>query len=41
VQQLENEYAGISGEMAYQYLFTRNAFHNDSFEEIYTKEEMK
>ena len=43
VQQLENEYAGIKGEMAYKYQIHRNAIpHCDSFEENgYTKEEMK
>lgn len=43
VQQLENEYAGIHGEMAYKYPIHRNAIpHCDSFEENgYTKEEMK
>lgn len=43
VQQLENEYAGIQGEMAYKYQIHRNAIpHCDSFEENgYTKEEMK
>ena len=43
VQQLENEYAGIQGEMAYKYPIHRNAIpHCDSFEENgYTKEEMK
>ena len=43
VQQLENEYAGISGEMAYKYPIHRNAIPQcDSFEENgYTKEEMK
>jgi aspartate-semialdehyde dehydrogenase len=28
VQQLENEYAGVQGEMAYKYLFTATRFHN-------------
>ena len=43
VQQLENEYADIKGEMAYKYQIHRNAIpHCDSFEENgYTKEEMK
>jgi aspartate-semialdehyde dehydrogenase len=43
VQQLENEYAGIQGEMAYKYQIHRNAIPQcDSFEENgYTKEEMK
>ncbi len=43
VQQLENEYAGVSGEMAYKYPIHKNAIpHCDSFEENgYTKEEMK
>jgi aspartate-semialdehyde dehydrogenase len=43
VQQLENEYAGISGEMAYKYPIHRNAIPQcDSFEDNgYTKEEMK
>jgi aspartate-semialdehyde dehydrogenase len=43
VQQLENEYAGIHGEMAYKYPIHRNAIpHCDSFEDNgYTKEEMK
>ncbi len=43
VQQLENEYAGLKGEMAYKYQIHRNAIpHCDSFEENgYTKEEMK
>ncbi|MGH2666172.1 aspartate-semialdehyde dehydrogenase [Flavobacterium sp.] len=43
VQQLENEYAGIQGEMAYKYPIHRNAIpHCDSFENNgYTKEEMK
>ncbi len=43
VQQLENEYDGIQGEMAYKYQIHRNAIpHCDSFEENgYTKEEMK
>ncbi len=43
VQQLENEYQGISGEMAYPYPIHRNALpHCDVFEENgYTKEEMK
>ena len=43
VQQLENEYAGISGEMAYKYPIHRNAIPQcDIFEENgYTKEEMK
>jgi len=43
VQQLENEYAGISGEMAYKYPIHRNAIPQcDVFEENgYTKEEMK
>lgn len=43
VQQLENEYAGIKGEMAYKYPIHRNAIPQcDSFEDNgYTKEEMK
>lgn len=43
VQQLENEYAGISGEMAYKYPIHRNAIPQcDVFEDNgYTKEEMK
>ena len=43
VQQLENEYAGILGEMAYKYPIHRNAIPQcDSFEDNgYTKEEMK
>jgi aspartate-semialdehyde dehydrogenase len=43
VQQLENEYAGTKGEMAYKYPIHRNAIPQcDSFEENgYTKEEMK
>jgi len=43
VQQLENEIAGIKGEMAYPYPIGRNALpHCDVFEENgYTKEEMK
>ena len=43
VQQLENEYAGVSGEMAYKYPIHRNAIPQcDSFEDNgYTKEEMK
>jgi aspartate-semialdehyde dehydrogenase len=43
VQQLENEYAGIQGEMAYKYPIHRNAIPQcDSFEDNgYTKEEMK
>lgn len=43
VQQLENEYKGIKGEMAYPYPIHRNALpHCDVFEENgYTKEEMK
>jgi aspartate-semialdehyde dehydrogenase len=43
VQQLENEYAGIQGEMAYKYPIHRNAIPQcDVFEENgYTKEEMK
>lgn len=43
VQQLENEYAGIKGEMAYHYPIHRNAIPQcDVFEENgYTKEEMK
>ena len=43
VQQLENEYAGIQGEMAYKYPSHRNAIPQcDSFEANgYTKEEMK
>jgi aspartate-semialdehyde dehydrogenase len=43
VQQLENEYSGIHGEMAYKYPIHRNAIPQcDSFEDNgYTKEEMK
>lgn len=43
VQQLENEYRGIEGEMAYPYPIHRNALpHCDVFEPNgYTKEEMK
>ena len=43
VRQLENEYAGITGEMAYKYPIHRNAIPQcDVFEENgYTKEEMK
>ena len=43
VRQLENEYAGIQGEMAYKYQIHRNAIPQcDSFEDNgYTKEEMK
>lgn len=43
VQQLENEYAGVQGEMAYHYPIHRNAIPQcDVFEENgYTKEEMK
>ncbi|MEN8124924.1 MAG: aspartate-semialdehyde dehydrogenase [Bacteroidota bacterium] len=43
VQQLENEYQGLKGEMAYPYPIHRNALpHCDIFEENgYTKEEMK
>lgn len=43
VQQLENEYAGIHGDMAYKYPIHRNAIPQcDSFEANgYTKEEMK
>lgn len=43
VQQLENEYAGVPGEMAYKYQIHRNAIPQcDVFEENgYTKEEMK
>jgi aspartate-semialdehyde dehydrogenase len=43
VQQLDNEYAGIKGEMAYKYPIHRNAIPQcDVFEENgYTKEEMK
>jgi aspartate-semialdehyde dehydrogenase len=43
VQQLENEYAGAKGEMAYKYQIHRNAIPQcDVFEENgYTKEEMK
>ncbi len=43
VQQLENEYTGVSGEMAYPYPIHRNALPQcDSFEDNgYTKEEMK
>jgi aspartate-semialdehyde dehydrogenase len=28
VEQLENEYAGVQGEMAYKYPIHRNKFHN-------------
>ena len=43
VQQLENEYKGVKGEMAYPYPIHRNAIpHCDVFEDNgYTKEEMK
>ena len=43
VQQLENEYKGVKGEMAYPYPIHKNAIpHCDVFEENgYTKEEMK
>ncbi len=43
VQQLDNEYAGVEGPMAYHYPIHRNAIPQcDSFEENgYTKEEMK
>ncbi|HLW32323.1 MAG TPA: aspartate-semialdehyde dehydrogenase [Aequorivita sp.] len=43
VQQMENEMAGVKGEMAYPYPIHRNALpHCDLFEENgYTKEEMK
>jgi len=43
VQQLENEYKGIKGEMAYHYPIHKNAIpHCDVFEENgYTKEELK
>ena len=43
VQQLENEYAGVQGEMAYKYPIHRNAIPQcDNFEDNgYTKEEMK
>lgn len=43
VQQLENEYAGIKGDMAYKYQIHRNAIPQcDTFENNgYTKEEMK
>ncbi len=43
VQQLENEFAGVKGEMAYHYPIHKNAIpHCDVFEENgYTKEEMK
>ena len=43
VEQLENEIAGIKGEMAYPYPIAKNAIpHCDIFEETgYTKEEMK
>ncbi|ALM20969.1 aspartate-semialdehyde dehydrogenase [Nonlabens tegetincola] len=43
VQQLENEYVGKKGEMAYPYQIHRNALpHCDVFEDnLYTKEEMK
>lgn len=43
VQQLENEIAGVQGEMAYNYPISRNAIpHCDVFlENGYTKEEMK
>jgi aspartate-semialdehyde dehydrogenase len=43
VQQLENEYSGVQGDMAYKYPIHRNAIPQcDSFEDNgYTKEEMK
>lgn len=43
VRQLENEYAGVQGDMAYKYQIHQNAIpHCDSFlENGYTKEEMK
>jgi len=43
VQQLENEYKGVKGEMAYHYPIHKNAIpHCDVFEDNgYTKEEMK
>ena len=43
MQQLENEYSGVQGEMAYKYPIHRNAIPQcDSFEDNgYTKEEMK
>lgn len=43
VEQLENEYAGVKGEMAYKYQIHRNAIPQcDVFEDNdYTKEEMK
>ena len=43
MQQLENEYAGKKGAMAYPYPIHRNALpHCDVFEDNgYTKEEMK
>ena len=43
VEQLDNEIAGIKGEMAYPYPIAKNAIpHCDVFEETgYTKEEMK
>jgi len=43
VQQLENEYKGVKGDMAYHYPIHRNAIpHCDVFEDNgYTKEEMK
>ncbi len=43
VQQLENEYKGVKGEMAYHYPIHKNAIpHCDVFEENgYTKEELK
>jgi aspartate-semialdehyde dehydrogenase len=43
VQQLENEYSGVQGDMAYKYPIHRNASPQcDSFEDNgYTKEEMK
>ena len=43
VEQLENEYNGVEGEMAYNYPIHKNAIpHCDDFEENgYTKEEMK
>lgn len=43
VQQLENEYSGVQGEMAYKYPIHRNAIPQcDSFEDNgYTKEEIK
>jgi aspartate-semialdehyde dehydrogenase len=42
VEQLENEYAGVQGEMAYKYLFIEMQFHNVMcLKKTDTKEEMK